>query len=71
MGLVGTDSANLLDAMTGEHYENTKMYIGFAEQAEKAGDTKVASMFRQIAADEGDHYTAYKAALDKLKTATN
>ena len=47
------------------------MYTGFAEQAEKAGDTKVASMFRQIAADEGDHYAAYKAALEKMKTASN
>ena len=51
--------------MAGEPYENTKMYIGFAEQAEKAGDTKVASKFRQIAADEGDHCSAYKSALDK------
>lgn len=57
--------------MAGEHYEYTKMYTGFAEQAEKAGDTKVVSMFRQIAADEGDHYAAYKAALEKLKTASN
>ena len=30
-------------------------------------DTKVAAMFRQIAADEGMHFEAYKAALAKLK----
>lgn len=63
LGLGSSDSANLLDAMAGEHYENTQMYIGFAEQAEKAGDSKVAAMFRQIAVDEGDHYRQYKSAL--------
>ncbi|MDD3444863.1 MAG: rubrerythrin family protein [Zavarzinia sp.] len=67
LGLVGADEANLLDGMAGEHYENTKMYVEFAEQAEKAGDTKVAAMFRQIAADEGDHYESYKAAAEKLR----
>ncbi len=67
LGLVADDEANLLDAMAGEHYENTKMYIDFADQAEAAGDTKVAAMFRQIAADEGDHYTAYKNALEALR----
>jgi rubrerythrin len=42
------------------------MYIGFAEDAAKAGDTKVAKMFRQIAADEGDHYQQFKDAFVKL-----
>lgn len=67
LGLGSSDSANLLDAMAGEHYENTQMYIGFAEQAEKAGDTKVAAMFRQIAVDEGDHYQQYKSALSAVQ----
>ena len=53
--------------MAGEHYENTKMYVDFAKQAETAGDKKVADMFRQIAADEGDHYAAYKNAVEKLR----
>lgn len=64
--LDGTNAANLLDAMAGEKYENKTMYITFAEQAEKAGDLKTAAMFRQIAADEGDHYARYKAAHDQL-----
>jgi rubrerythrin len=64
--LGGANSANLEDAMAGEHYENVTMYIGFANQAEADGDVKVAAMFRQIAADEGTHYEAYKAALAKL-----
>ena len=61
-----SNSANLEDAMAGEHYENVTMYVNFARQAEADGDVKVAAMFRQIAADEGIHYDAYKAALAKL-----
>jgi rubrerythrin len=45
--------------------------ISTSKQADAAGDKKVAALFRQIAADEGDHYNAYKAALDKLKAAGN
>lgn len=67
LGLAKTDEANLLDGMAGEHYENTKMYVDFAKQAETAGDKKVAEMFRQIATDEGDHYAAYKNAVEKLR----
>jgi len=67
LGLVEGNEADLLDAMAGEHYENTVMYVKFAAQAQAAGDTKVAEMFRQIAADEGDHYASYKAALETLK----
>ncbi|ESQ84947.1 hypothetical protein AEAC466_07775 [Asticcacaulis sp. AC466] len=66
LGLAGTNDANLRDAMAGEHYENTKMYLDFARQADRDGDHDTAAMFRQIAADEGDHYAQYKAALDKL-----
>lgn len=61
------NTENLADAMEGEHYENTKMYKEFAEQAAADGDEKAAKLFEQIAADEGDHYEAYKAALAQLK----
>lgn len=64
--LAGTDVANLTDAAKGERYENTIMYVKFAEEADRAGDKKVAAMFRQIAEDEGDHYAKYKAALEQL-----
>lgn len=67
LSLAKSDRANLLDSMAGEHYENTKMYVKFAKQAESAGDLKVAALFREIAADEGDHYEAYKAELEKLR----
>lgn len=66
-GLAGSDVANLTEAVSGEHYENSKMYVGFAEQANKVGDKKTAALFRQIAADEGDHYRQYKDALEARK----
>ena len=66
LGLAGTDAANLLDAISGEHYENTQMYVSFADQAERAGDLKAAELFRQIAADEGDHYQQYQDAAKEV-----
>lgn len=65
--LDGTNAANLADAMAGETYENSTMYVTFANQAEAAGDLKTAALFRQIAVDEGDHYARYKAAADRLR----
>ena len=65
--LAKTNESNLLDAMTGEHYENTKMYKDFAKQAREDGDLAAARLFEQIAADEGDHYETYKTMLAKLK----
>ena len=70
LGLAGFDTRNLADAMAGENYENTKMYIGFADEADKAGDKKTAKLFRQIAADEGDHYQQFKEAFLKLDRPT-
>ena len=67
LGLAGFDAKNLADAMAGENYENTKMYIGFADEADNAGDKKTAQLFRQIAADEGDHFQQFKEAFLKLK----
>jgi rubrerythrin len=67
LGLTKSDEANVLDGMKGEQYENTKMYVQFAKEADAAGDKKAAELFRQIAADEGDHYNAYKQALEKLR----
>jgi rubrerythrin len=70
-GLVSFDARNLGEAMAGEYQENTKMYVGFADAAQKAGDKKVAAMFRQIAADEGDHFQKFKEALVNLKNPPN
>ena len=67
-GTVGTNEANLQDAIKGENYETTTMYREFAEQAEKAGDHKVAAQFEEIRQDEMKHRDAFTAALEKLDT---
>jgi len=63
LGLPGPDIENISDAIVSEYDENNKMYNSFAEQAAQVGDHKTAALFRQIAAEEGDHYQAYKDAL--------
>lgn len=67
LNLDGTTAANLVDAMAGEQYENVTMYVDFAAQAEAVGDLRTAALFRQIAADEGDHYERYRAAAERLR----
>jgi len=66
LGLGTTDAADLKEAIAGESYEASKMYIDFANQAEADGDLKVAAMFRQIAADEATHAAGYKASLESI-----
>lgn len=62
-GVVGTNAANLRQAINGETYEHQVMYRGFATQARQDGDTKAAELFTEIAADEGRHRDAFRKAL--------
>lgn len=67
VGLVGSDAANLRDAISGENYETTTMYPQFERQARAAGDKKAASLFHEIGADEAVHRNLLKKALAALK----
>ncbi len=67
--LVGSDQANLADAIAGETYEATTMYPGFAAQATAEGCTAAADLFTEIAADEAVHAAGYTAALASLNDA--
>lgn len=69
-GLVGSDQANLTDAITGETDEATTMYPGFAAVATAEGCTVAADLFTEIAADEAVHAAAYKTALASLSDAS-
>ncbi|WP_256725864.1 ferritin family protein [Streptomyces sp. IMTB 2501] len=62
-GVVGTNAANLRQAIKGETYEHQVMYRGFATLARQDGDTKAAELFTEIAADEGRHRDAFRSAL--------
>ena len=66
-GLVRSNQENLEAAMKSEADDQIRMNVKYYEDATKAGDTKVAAMFREIAADEKEHYAILKKAFDRLK----
>ncbi|MGS2586140.1 ferritin family protein [Streptomyces hebeiensis] len=66
-GLVSTTKPNLRKAIAGEHEEATVRYPEFAERATAVGDTAAARYFRDTAADEAKHMTAFRQALDRLR----
>jgi len=65
-GLLGSDVANLENAIEGESDEVDRMYLKFAEQAAADGDQAVAERFSEVRDDEMGHRDAYIAALTKL-----
>ncbi|WP_431991782.1 ferritin family protein [Streptomyces albogriseolus] len=65
-GTVGSNAANLRQAIDGETYEHQVMYRRFADQARQDGDLEAAELFTEIAADEGRHRDAFRAALEAV-----
>lgn len=45
------------------------MYPSFARQAASVGDRQAAALFREIAGDEGMHWSEFAAALRSLRPA--
>lgn len=66
-GIPSTD-VNLQDAASGENYEWTDMYPGFAKAAREEGFTKIAVLFEKVAEIEKEHEQRYLKLLDNLKT---
>ena len=64
---IGTTEENLVTAASGENYEWTEMYKGFAEVADKEGFTDIARLFRGVAAIEKHHEERYLALLNNVK----
>lgn len=58
---------NLKDAATGENYEWTDMYAGFAETARAEGFTEIAALFDGVAAIEKEHEERYKKLLANIE----
>lgn len=50
---------NLKDAASGENYEWTDMYDGFAKVAEEEGFTKIANLFKAVGEIEKQHEERY------------
>lgn len=67
-GTVGSNAANLRQAISGESYEHQVMYRRFAEQARADGDLEAAKLFSELAADEGRHRDAFRTALTAVTT---
>lgn len=65
-GPVRTAKTNLNKALTGEHNEATTLYPRFAKRAAAVGDEVVAGFFRDTAAAEAKHATAFQQAFNQL-----
>lgn len=67
---IGTTAENLQEAIGGEHYETTSMYVTFAQEAEEEGNQEAARLFRQIAKIEAHHRDRYKKLLEMVQAGT-
>ena len=68
-GSVPDTATNLQDAATGENYEWTDMYDGFAKTADEEGFHELAQRFRLVAAIEKHHEERYRALLHNVEAA--
>lgn len=68
--VLGSTAENLRAAIAGENYENTKMYPGFAETADKEGFREVANRLRAIAVAEKHHEERYRKLLKEVEAGT-
>jgi rubrerythrin len=58
-GVIGTTAENLMAGASGEHYEWTEMYPGFAKTAREEGLAEIADVFEAIAVAEKQHEKRY------------
>ena len=66
---IGNTAENLEAAATGENYEWTDMYDGFAKTADAEGFPELAEKFRLVAEIERHHEERYRALLKNVETA--
>ena len=64
---INDTAANLEAAASGENYEWTDMYAGFAKTAEEEGFTELAEKFRMVAEIERNHEERYRALLKNIE----
>jgi rubrerythrin len=58
---------NLKEAISGEHYEFSKMYPEFEKQARAEGNEEAATVFKEIGEVEEQHHKRYVALLKNLE----
>lgn len=64
-GLVGTDLQNLHAAVESEVSDDAALYTRLAAEADARGEKDLATHFRQIQSQEGEHEDAFVKAVDK------
>ncbi|MDD6564122.1 MAG: rubrerythrin family protein [Clostridiales bacterium] len=64
---INDTATNLEAAASGENYEWTDMYAGFAKTAEEEGFTELAEKFRMVAEIERNHEERYRALLKNIE----
>jgi rubrerythrin len=69
-GVIGSTPENLKAAASGENYEWTDMYPGFAKVAEEEGLEEVAAAFKAIAVAEKQHEKRYLGLLANVEKGT-
>lgn len=67
-GVIGKTAENLKAAATGERYEHTEMYPGFAEVAREEGFEDVAAIMESIAVAEKQHEKRYLGLLANVES---
>lgn len=70
LGGIGDTRKNLQDAIDGEDYEATEMYVRFAKDAEDEGFKDAANLFKQIIKVESHHRDRYRKLLEMLEKGT-
>ena len=67
LGGIGNTAENLQAAASGENYEWTDMYEGFAKTAEAEGFVELAAQFRAVGAIEKAHEERYLKLLENVQ----
>ena len=67
-GVIDTTLENLKESASGENYEHTEMYPGFAKIAREEGFYEIADVFKAIAVAEKQHEKRYLALMENIKT---
>jgi rubrerythrin len=66
-GEIKSTEENLVDAVAGENYEATEMYVEFAKVAKKEGFDRISFLFDEAAKIEAEHEKRYARLLEDLR----
>ena len=66
-GGVPDTTENLKDAIAGEEYEETEMYVKFAAEAREEGFEEIAKLFEEVGKIEAKHEERYRKLLKNIE----